>query len=198
MSKQYVVLDLETTGLDPGKNLVLEIGALHIDMKTLDVLSRFHVVAGIPQVKFDVLQLGNDVKKMHTANGLFEEVVSNPPCDMFCLDSKLSEWFQGIPAGVQEIVLCGNSIHFDRGFLEVWMLRSFAVLSHRVVDTSSILSCYKEWCGEDMRHTSAHRAIADCEASLEVLRWAKKLFTFGRAAENTVSLFQAMAPGVLT
>jgi oligoribonuclease len=175
MATIYVVFDFETSGINPLTNRVLEIGALHINMQTLEVLGRFQAVAGIPQVALDALNMDDFVLNMHTENGLFAEVVAKEPEGAFELDLKLAKWFEEIGAGPRDIILCGNSIHFDRGFMECWMIQSFKFLSHRVVDTSSILTCYKEWVS-DKRHTAAHRAIADCEASLEVLKWAKPIF----------------------
>ena len=179
MTETFVVLDQETSGFHPLKDRVLEVGALHIDMKTLEVLGRFQTVAGCSQAKLDELDMDAFVLNMHTENGLFAEVVESAVCGSFEADMKLSRWFDEIGAGLRDIILCGNSIHFDRGFMEVQLYQSFKFLSHRVVDTSSLLTCYKQWIGVDKRHTSAHRAIADCEASLEVLRWAREIFRHG-------------------
>lgn len=190
MATIYVVFDFETSGINPLTNRILEIGALHINMQTLEVLGSFQTVAGIPQVALDALNMHDAVLNMHNENGLFAEVVAKEPEGAFELDLKLAEWFKLIGAGPRDIVLCGNSIHFDRGFMECWMIQSFKFLSHRVVDTSSILSCHKEWAGDDKRHTAAHRSIADCEASLEVLRWAKSLWLKGVAVQK----FEAMLP----
>lgn len=186
MATIYVVLDLETTGIDPLTNRVLEIGALYIDMQTLEVVGSFHTVTGMAQETLDALNMHEAVLRMHNENGLFAEVVAKKPERMFDLDQRLAKWFEAIGAGPRNIILCGNSIHFDRGFLEYWMPVSFEFLSHRVVDTSSILTCHKEWVGDDKRHTAAHRAIADCEASLEVLEWAKSIFQNGTKAQEIV------------
>ena len=55
MTETFVVFDLETSGFHPLKDRVLEVGALHIDMKTLEVLGRFQTVAGCSQAKLDEL-----------------------------------------------------------------------------------------------------------------------------------------------
>jgi oligoribonuclease (3'-5' exoribonuclease) len=48
-------------------------------------------------------------------------------------------------------------------------------LHHRVVDTSSLRTCFKNWIGDPPKEEMKHRALADCEVSLETLRWMQNV-----------------------
>lgn len=178
MTEIFVVFDLETSSFDAKTGRILEIGALHISMQSLQVLSSFQIVAGMSREELDSL----NVWEKHHETGLVSEIVGAPaPCGPADLDFWLSMWLSGI-GGVQgdsKVVLCGNSIHFDRGFLEHQAPDAFAYLSHRVVDTSSLRTCYKNWVGDAPKADVKHRALGDCEMSLETLRWAKRIFQHG-------------------
>jgi oligoribonuclease (3'-5' exoribonuclease) len=53
-------------------------------------------------------------------------------------------------------------------------------LHHRVVDTSSLRTCFKNWIGDPPKEEMKHRALADCEVSLETLRWMQNVMRAGR------------------
>lgn len=182
MPSHFIILDVQTTGHYPDTHRVLEIGALHIDITTLEVLHRFQAVAGIPKRILDAIKIEDFILKIHTSNGLLAEVSRAPECDMFCLDVRLSDWFRGLGMREQEIILFGNNICSGRGFLYQHMPVSYGFLSDRFIDISFLSPCYKAWAPSHRRHKYVHRSIPNCEQDIEVLRWLKNIFVFGSAA----------------
>ena len=187
MSEIFVVLDLETSGLDKNKDVVLEIGALHIDMKTLAVLSRFQIHAGMSANAWNGIPMDLYVRNMHNDNNLYQEVTESAlPCSEHAMDHWLCAWLMttGARQGTREIVLCGNSIHFDRGFIEERLPGAAEFLFHRMVDTSAMRTVFKQWCGEPVKEAMKHRALEDCFASLNTLRWQKEITVAGLSAQD--------------
>lgn len=195
MSEIFVVLDLETSGLDKNKDVVLEIGALHVDMKMLNVLSRFQLVAGMSRIDLGAVSMVPYVYDMHTKNGLIEEIINSPTrCSQHAMDHWLSAWFRAIGArqGLRTIVLCGNSIHFDRGFIEERLPGSAEFLHHRMVDTSAMRTVFKQWYGEPVKEDMKHRALDDCFASLNTLRWQWMITQYGAKAHDERAMDPSM------
>jgi len=177
MSEIFVVLDLETSGLRKKTDVILEIGALHIDMKKLDILSRFQINAGMSANAWNKIVMDEYVQNMHSNNNLYREVTENPlSCSEHAMDHWLCAWFMatGARQGSREIVLCGNSIHFDRGFIEERLPAAAEFLHHRMIDTSE------------------HRALDDCFASLNTLRWQRMITVDGAKAHDERAMDPSM------
>lgn len=193
------VLDFETTGLKEKEgHIILECAAIHVDFDTLAVLDTFDEVVGQANwspargegAKPLTMLMDPFALDMHTKNGLLDEVLeaaADPEHkirDAHDLQVALSQWFakasmrtngaNSNPA--HNIVLCGNSIHFDRGFMLHHMPQLDIHLFHRMVDVSSFILVYKKWCGELPPVDKAHRAMADCEMSLKTLRFMREFF----------------------
>lgn len=180
MEPKYVVLDLETSGFDPETDMILEVGALYIDMKTLEEKGRMHGLINPGSVTLARTRFDPVVKKMHTDNGLFSDMLTGSVAVFSTaeIETELTRWLREyVGATSRSVVLCGNSIHFDRGFIQKQMPYVFEMLSHRVIDTSSLRNCCQQWLGElAPMEVKAHRALEDCEMSLNTLRWVRSLF----------------------
>lgn len=175
----WLVLDLETTGLDPKNDKILELAAIIVDPGTLEERGSFESVTR--QENLDLSSMHEAVQKMHTNNGLFDA------CEFGGLTiNELDEAVVNFVAGAEprSVVLIGNSIHFDRSFLVQHMPFLARRLSHRMIDVSSFHTVMAKWNAKlcARRSTTAHRAMSDCRESLEALRAYREIF-IGRGGD---------------
>jgi oligoribonuclease (3'-5' exoribonuclease) len=176
--KPVVILDLETTGLDVEKGAtILEVGALHIDLQSLEVLSQFHRLRHMedPEVLMEEV-----VREMHTSNGLIAAVQRTPSSESVCeslaeLDQDFEEWLIRCGGGPRKVLLCGYTIHFDARFIETLLPRTHAMRHYRLLDVRSALILAEAW-GRGVYPgdiVSTHRALEDCDHVLAAMRWLK-------------------------
>lgn len=170
---RFVWLDVETTGLDPNLDLLLEVAwKVTLSPHPLDFaapLGEYQPGQDSYVIRHDGADLGSKLSpvtwKMHGSSGLLAEVVQSPTtvddverCLLGALDDKF-QWH-----------LAGNSVHFDLGFIRAHMIHAAKRLSHRVLDVSSIgLAAYSMGMPHDRREP-AHRALDDVKASISQYR----------------------------
>lgn len=175
-------LDLETTGLDPFVGCILEIAIVVTDERFNEiarfqrVLNPAHTLGyyGIlaEDAWHDLLHLCDDyVRKMHTANGLFDALprgIAQTDAEYQARDFLVRHGALGAP-------LCGNSVHFDRKWLEVHMPDLHDDLHYRTFDASSLrvglVGIGGQWI-ESPKRGAEHRALADVLSSIELARLA--------------------------
>src|SRR5687767_972688 len=102
-----VWMDLEMTGLDPGRNVIVEIATLVTDDELEIVDEGLDLVVHQPP---DALALMEDVvREMHTTSGLLNEIEAST----VSLDDAGRQTLEYIKSHVPEVrtvPLCGNSI----------------------------------------------------------------------------------------
>lgn len=159
---QYVVLDLETEGLDPHKDQILEVAAIAIT-KDLRELARHHQViySDRPRESIDPF-----VSRMHSDNGLWVESYASTRTELQA-DISLAAFLSTLFHGPGAIILMGNSPQFDHGFLKVRFPISAKWLSHRLMDVGALARWLKDFgLPIEKPLIVAHRAMADCESEL--------------------------------
>lgn len=168
-------LDLETTGLDPQTDQVLEVGAI-LTTDTLVEERRLHIVVGFSG------ELSGAVQQMHDRNGLLAA------CQRSALTEQeagwlLSDWLMGLMnvIGTQEkVTLAGSGVaHFDLPWLKVKWPEVADLLSFYVLDVG-ILRRGNRLAGvrmpvvpESSTENKRHRAMDDVEAHLTEMRLFK-------------------------
>jgi oligoribonuclease len=67
--------------------------------------------------------------------------------------------------------MAGNSIYFDRKFLNIWMPKLEKLFHHRMLDVSAFQS-WLERVDEKLvpEKYQAHRAVPDCQESIRQLK----------------------------
>ena len=152
-------LDLESTGLDPGLNDILEIYvAVAKFEKPFEATPLYHAILCY---NGEVSRFHPVVQEMHTRNGLWAE----------CATSKtflpeVEEALLGLIPDVSNNFFAGSSVHFDAAFLKKHMPRVAARFSHRVYDVSAMSLFARSLGMSPLPKSEAHRARADVEASI--------------------------------
>lgn len=167
MSKRrYLWIDLEMTGLDPQTDRILE-AALIVTDKQLNPVFEWETAVFQPP---EVLESMNDwCKHHHAASGLTERVPHGITEEQ--LDEKLSEIVLKYFKKTNPCVICGNSIHQDRRFIEQYLPRLAARIHYRMLDVSSFKIVYREMLGREFKKENTHRALDDIRESIEELRY---------------------------
>jgi oligoribonuclease len=172
MRDKLVWIDLEMTGLDPAKDVILEIAVLVTDSELEPIGEGLDLVIHQPAAALDAME--DVVKEMHARSGLTDAVLLSTVT--------LEEAEQRALALVREHVpversapLCGNSIGTDRTFLVRYMPELDNHLHYRMVDVSSIKELARRWYPRAYHKSPAkvggHRALADILESVEELRY---------------------------
>ena len=115
MVNEYIVLDLETTGLDPANDKIIEIGAVKIrDDSVIDEFSAF-VNPGI--------SIPDNISKL---TGIIDSDVANA--------ASLDEVQPGLVDFVDTLPIVGQFISFDMGFLYENNIR----FTNQIIDTRDL------------------------------------------------------------
>ena len=132
--KQELILwiDLETTGLIPREDSVVEVGWI-LTRKDLSELSEGTAVVKYTEEELPgvIGHMDDYVTRMHTSSGLVE-AMSTAEHTLLDIEWSILEQLGEHPDST--FYIGGHSVHFDRGFIEVHMPRVHAALSHRHFD----------------------------------------------------------------
>ena len=155
MSHIYVALDLETTGLNPERDAITEIGVVKFrDEQVLDTWSS--LVNPQRPIPYRIQQL----------TGITQEEVDAAP--------SLSSVIGTLLSFIKEYPIVGHSVSFDLGFLK----RQGLFLSNRTIDTFELASIILPHVARyslgklaealDIRFPTRHRALEDAMATKEL------------------------------
>jgi len=183
MSTTLFWLDLETTGLDPQECVILEAFGFCTDLD-LNPVSPGNRSGPIPPedlhsyvVHYDETPPMNEwCTTTHTESGLLEEL----PVSGMSLRDVEDALIQQLPNGEANLVLAGNSVHFDRSFLNVHMPSLASMLSHRTFDVRT-LQYAAQWTSSILMPPASakHRAKPDILHSYEVAKAVRKHLAYG-------------------
>ncbi len=175
MGDLLVWIDCEMTGLDLGRDALIEVAALVTD-PDLNVLGDgvdvvIHAEDALLDSMFDV------VREMHEKSGLTDQVRASIIGVEEAEDRIISYVTTHVPEP-RSAPLCGNSIATDRAFLARDMPRLDAHLHYRMIDVSSIKELCRRWYprtyyGQPPKGL-AHRALADIKESIRELEFYRR------------------------
>ena len=159
------------TGLDPGRDTILEIATIVTDDELEIVAEGPDLVVHQPA---DVLaRMEPIVLEMHTKNGLLERVRASTLTLEEAGAQTLAFLRQHIPEP-RTVPLCGNSIGTDRRFLAAYLPAIETHLHYRSVDVSTIKELSRRWYPEALasvpEKATTHRALDDVRESIKELR----------------------------
>ncbi|NES16844.1 MULTISPECIES: oligoribonuclease [Micromonospora] len=175
MADLLVWIDCEMTGLDLGRDALIEVAALVTD-PDLNVLGEgVDVVIHADEAALDGMP--EIVRTMHGKSGLTEEV-RRSTVTLAEAEDLVLEYVASHVKDPRTAPLCGNSIATDRGFIARDMPRLDAHLHYRMIDVSSIKELCRRWYprvyfGQPQKGL-AHRALADIRESIRELEYYRR------------------------
>lgn len=167
-----VWMDLEMTGLDPVRDVIVEIATIVTDDELNIVAEGPDLVVHQPPEAFIAME--DVVREMHTGSGLLTAIAASTVTLEEAGKATLSFIQEHVPEP-RTVPLCGNSIGTDRRFLVKYLPEIEEHLHYRSVDVSTIKELTRRWYPGLLeavpRKATAHRALDDIRESIEELRW---------------------------
>lgn len=166
-------IDLEMTGLDPEKDVIIEMATIITDSE-LNVLAEGPVIA---VHQSDELLAGMDEwnTRTHGQSGLTQRVRESKigPAEAEAMTIAFLE--QWVPQGKSPI--CGNSIGQDRRFLYRYMPNLEAYFHYRYLDVSTLKILAERWAPQikdGFVKTGSHQALDDIRESIAELKYYRQ------------------------
>lgn len=169
-----VWMDLEMTGLDPEREVIIEMASIITD-------GQLQVVAEGPEL---VVHASEEIlarmdgwnQKQHRESGLIDRVRASTLTMTQAEEATLAFIAGHAPAATAP--LAGNSVHQDRRFLARYMPRLEAYLHYRIVDVSTIKELARRWYpgifAAAPEKAGGHRALADIRDSIAELKYYRE------------------------
>lgn len=176
-------LDMETTGLDPAKDHILEVAWTitqdDLSEHLLDLNSMLVTPTGNAWSRLSETPY---VVQMHEANGLSYDLEHGETFGLHEVEERI---LQDIEAGVpddEQLMLAGTSVMLDRRFIEEQMPELHKRLSYRLFDVRTLLTFMHDFAQPDSGNIAPHRAQTDIEESIRIARgyraYVKNLWYF--------------------
>jgi oligoribonuclease len=160
-------IDLEMTGLEVEKNVIIEAAALVTDFE-FNELATYEAVVKQPQPFLDQMDAWN--QEHHQASGLLAKIpFGKSPQEVEADLVDISKIH--FPDSKSKPVLAGNSISQDRLFIDRYFKDLSALLNYRMLDVTAWKIIFKEKYKKDYKKQEKHRALDDIRESVEELKY---------------------------
>lgn len=172
---RLVWIDLEMTGLDPKRHVIVEVAAVVTDAELTILDEGLDLVVHATEDELD--QMDNFVATMHAKSGLDKEIrestVTIEEAEEAVLRLVEKHCAPNHPAP-----LAGNSIATDRMFIRTYMPRLDKALHYRMIDVSTIKELARRWHPRAYFNQPdkgmAHRALQDIIESIRELDFYRR------------------------
>jgi oligoribonuclease len=172
---RLVWLDLEMTGLDVERHVIVEIAVLVTDDDLTPVDDGIDVI--VHQPASALAGMDDFVRAMHTKSKLLPAIEASTTTLEEAGAAALEYVRKHVPAA-GTAPLCGNSIGVDRRFLDHHLPELDQYLHYRSVDVSSFKELCRRWYPEVYAKrpdkTETHRALADVLESIAELKYYRE------------------------
>jgi len=165
-------MDLEMTGLDAGRDVIVEIATLVTDDDLAVVAEGPDLVVGATE---DQLAAMDDfVRDMHTRSGLLDEIRAST-LTLADAGRITGEFIRQHVPRARTVPLAGNSIGTDRRFLAAHLPEIEEYLHYRSVDVSTVKELAGRWYPDALaaapKKAGGHRAMDDIKESVAELAY---------------------------
>ena len=172
---RLVWIDLEMTGLDPERHVIVEVAAVITD-GNLNILGE-GIDLVVHATEEELAQMDSFVTEMHANSGLDKEIREST--------TSIGEAEDAVLALINEYCdpehpapLAGNSIATDRTFIRTYMPRLDSALHYRMIDVSTIKELTRRWFADTYYNQPdknlSHRALADIVESVRELDYYRR------------------------
>lgn len=189
---RLVWVDLEMTGLDVHRHVIVEIAALVTDAE-LNVLGE-GVDLVVHATDEELAEMDEFVANMHTENGLAAQI-STSTVTMAEAEQAVIRLINEHCDPAHPAPLAGNSIATDRAFLREQMPQLDATLHYRMIDVSSIKELARRWYPKVYYNQPpkgmAHRALADIVESIRELDYYRRSVFVERPGPDSTAAHEA-------
>ena len=168
-------VDLEMTGLDPDRDVIIEIATIVTD-KDLNVVAEGPVLA-IHRPDEVLAGMDDWNTRTHTATGLVARVRASTITAEDAEAETLEFIMRHVPP--RKSPMCGNSICQDRRFLARYMPALEDYFHYRNLDVSTLKELAARWRPElkdGFKKANNHTALADIMESIEELKYYREHF----------------------
>jgi oligoribonuclease len=171
-SDPLVWLDLEMTGLDVTRHVVVELAVLVTDSALEPLDDGIDIV--IHQPESAMAEMDDFVRKMHTRSGLITEIAASD-VTLGDAEARALDYVRSHVPSPRTAPLCGNSIGVDRRFMHQQLSELDEYLHYRSVDVSSLKELCRRWYPDLYKQrpgkNETHRALDDVRESIAELRY---------------------------
>ncbi|WP_311518609.1 oligoribonuclease [uncultured Corynebacterium sp.] len=172
---RLVWIDLEMTGLDPKRHVIVEVAAIITDGNLNIIGEGIDLV--VHATEAELAEMDDFVTNMHANSGLDKEIREST--------TTLREAEDAVLALIAEhcdpehpAPLAGNSIATDRTFIRAYMPRLDEALHYRMIDVSTIKELSRRWFPRAYYNQPdkgmAHRALQDIIESIRELDYYRR------------------------
>lgn len=176
-NEYFIWVDLETTGLTPETDQILEIAVIVTTPDLTQVGPAYtQIIKPYPDIDKDALH--PKVVEMHEANGLWADMLTNgTPIGL--VETELLAYLAEHAPGKR--YLAGNNIPFDQAFLRTHMPLIVDACHYRMIDVSTVKELVKHWAPHIAatlpEKTYGHRALDDIKESIaEAQHYKNEIF----------------------
>ncbi len=165
----FLWVDLEMTGLDEKKDVIIELSAIVTDANFKE-LERYQSLVLHKPEEIENLMAGNQFWQKFPKNKQYflDNIQSGAPLGE--VEQKVVDLAQKHLPG-QLVILAGNSIHSDKQFIESYMPKLNALLHYRLLDVSSWKVVMQSHFGVRFQKPEVHRAEDDILGSIQELTY---------------------------
>lgn len=160
-------LDMEMTGLDIEKEVIIEVAAIITDYNFKEITS-YGAIVKQPQIYLDNMDDWN--KSHHNESGLAQKVPfgKDPQVVEKELINLITQFF---PDPKDRPILAGNSIAQDRLFIDKHFKDFSKKLHYRMLDVSSWKIMFVNKFRKEYKKKNQHRALDDIRESIGELKF---------------------------
>lgn len=179
MKKTYdhdklVWIDLEMTGLDYQRDVILEIATIITDANLEVIATGPNLVVHQPDEVLD--RMDNWCTEHHAKTGLTQQVKDS----QLTLEDAERETLIFLERYCEKgtAPLCGNTVWFDKLFLKKDMPFVYNFLHYRVLDVTAFKVALNTWSDTkiNFKKQNTHRALDDIKESIAELKFYKENF----------------------